>query len=141
MLWCDDMNSMRRVHGGLLRRSPASQSGITAIGFIILFTFVGVIAFGALRLTPIYLNYMKVVGVIDGVKDEFEGQNTTSANIRRSVSRRFGVDSVGVIHHKDVTVTAVDGGLEVAAVYDHVTPFFANISFSVHFDKTVIVRR
>ena len=114
---------------------------MTTLGFIILAAFVGLIAFGAMRLTPVYLNYFKVVGVIDGVLDEFDGQNATRAVIRRSLSRRFDVESVGVISYRDIKVTAVDGGFEVSAVYDHTSPFIANISFTVHFDKTVVVRR
>jgi hypothetical protein len=117
------------------------QAGITLLGLIILAAFIGVFAFGAIRLTPVYLNYMKVVGVIEGVREEFDGQNAARADIRRSIGRRFDVESVGVITARDVSVTAVDGGYEVAAVYDHSTPFISNISFSVHFDKSVLVRR
>jgi hypothetical protein len=35
----------------------------------------------------------------------------------------------------------VDGGLQVSAIYNHTTPFLGNISFTVHFDKTEVVRR
>ena len=114
---------------------------MTTLGFIILAAFVGLIAFGVMRLTPVYLNYFKVVGVVEGVLEEFDGQNATRSVIRRSVQRRFDIESVGVITFRDVAVTAVDGGFEVAAVYDHTSPFIANISFTVHFNKTVIIRR
>jgi hypothetical protein len=117
------------------------QVGATLLGYIILVLFIGVFAFGAIRLTPVYLNYMKIVGVVDGVFEEFDGQNPSRAAIRSSVSRRFDVESVGVITFRDVSVTAVDGGFEVAAVYDHTSPFIGNISFTVHFDKTRVVRR
>ena len=120
---------------------PSRQSGITTLGFIILAVVIGLIAFGAIRLTPVYLNYMKVVGVMEGVREEFEGQNAARPDVRRSIARRFDVDSVGIISPRDITVTAVDGGLEVAAAYDHTTPFIYNISFTVHFDKRVLVRR
>jgi hypothetical protein len=103
--------------------------------------FIGLFAFAALRLTPVYLNYMKVVGVVDGVFNEFDGQNPTRAAIRSSISRRFDVESVSVINYRDVTVTQVDGGFEVAAVYDHTAPFISNISFTVHLDKSKLVRR
>ena len=82
-----------------------------------------------------------VVGVVDGVFNEFDGQKPTRAAIRGSIARRFDVESVSIISYRDVTVTQVDGGFEVAAVYDHTAPFIANISFTVHFDKTRIVRR
>lgn len=118
-----------------------NQAGITTLGFIILGLFIGVFVFAALRLTPVYLNYMKVVGVVDGVHAEFDGQKPTRAAIRSSVSRRFDVESVSVIHYRDVTITQVDGGFEVAAVYDHTAPFISNVSFTVHFDKTRLVRR
>jgi len=117
------------------------QAGITTLGFIILTVFIGLFAFAAIRLTPVYLNYMKVVGVIDGVFDEFDGQKATRQVLRSSISRRFDVDSVGVITYRDVAVTAVDGGLEVKAEYDHTAPFIYNVSFTVHFNKTALIRR
>ena len=132
---------MTRAKHTSIRRLRRRQTGITTIGFIILAAFVGLIAFGAMRLTPVYLNYFKVVGVVEGVLDEFDGQNATRSVIRRSLSRRFDIESVGIISYRDVTVTAVDGGFEVAAVYDHTSPFIANISFTVHFNKTVVIRR
>ncbi len=114
---------------------------MTTIGLIIMVIFIGLFAFAALRLTPVYLNYLKVASVVDGVVTEFEGQNANRNAVRRSISQRFQVDSVSVITARDVTVTAVDGGLEVSAVYDHTTPFMGPISFTVHFDKTVTIRR
>ena len=131
---------MKRLQNGLYRR-PTRQAGMTTLGMIFLVVFVGMFAFAAIRLTPIYLNYMKVVGVVDGVVNEFEGQNATSTAVRRSIQRRFDVESVGLIKHRDVSVSAADGGLKVSAVYDHSTPFIGNVSFTVHFDKTEIVRR
>ena len=127
----------RQTHFGLARR----QVGATLLGYVFLVIFVGVFAFGFIRLTPVYLNYMKVVGVVDGVFEEFDGQAPTRSTLRSSISRRFGVESVSVITYREVTVTQVDGGFEVAAVYDHTTPFIGNISFTVHFDKTRVVRR
>ena len=117
------------------------QAGMTTLGLIILVSFVGLFAFGGIRLTPIYLNYMKVAGVVSGIQEEFDGANASRAEIRKSIGRRFDIESVGVIEAKDVKVTKVDGGHEVAATYSHKAPFIANVSFVVDFDKRVIVRR
>ena len=38
---------------------PKGQGGMTTLGFIILATFIGLFAFAAIRLTPVYLNYMR----------------------------------------------------------------------------------
>lgn len=117
------------------------QRGATTLGMIILVVFIGLFAFAAIRLTPVYLNYMKVVGVVEGVYEEFDGQHATSSTLRSSISRRFDVESVSEITARDVSVTPVDGGFEVRAEYDHKTPFIANVSLSVHFDKMRLVRR
>ena len=128
----------RTVSGIASRRQ---QQGATTLGIIILVAFIGLFAFGAIRLTPVYLNYMKVVGVVDGVFEEFDGQNASRTLIRSSVARRFDVESVSVITARDVSVTAVDDGYEVKAEYDHTAPFIYNVSFTVHFNKTRVVRR
>ena len=132
---------MRQLQRNMPLRSLHRQAGITTLGVVFLLTFFALFAFAGLRLTPVYLNYMKIVGVIDGVVAEYEGQNANRAAVRRSISRRFDVDSVGEISYRDVKVSPVDGGLEVSAIYDHTTPFISNVSFTVHFDKTEIVRR
>ena len=123
------------------RRMKKRQAGMTTLGMIILVSFIGVFAFAGLRLTPIYLNYFKVVGVVEGVRNEFDGSNATRSAIRSSISRRFDIESVGIITAKDVKVSKVDGGHEVAATYSHKAPFIANVSFVVDFDKRVLVRR
>ncbi len=119
----------------------ARQAGMTTLGIIILVVFVGLFAFAGIRLTPVYLNYMKIVGVIDGVKEEFDGQGPSRAAIRNSIVRRFDVESVSQITARDIEITTVEGGFEVTAAYEHKAPFIANVSFTVDFRKSTKVRR
>ncbi len=114
---------------------------MTVVGFLVLGIFVGLFAFGAIRLTPVYLNYMKVAGVLNGVFEEFDSQNPSRAAIRTSISRRFGVESVSEITFRDIKVTQESGGFLIQAQYAHTTPFIGNIYFTVKFDKEVLVRR
>ncbi len=123
------------------QRSKHRQSGMTTLGLIILALFVGIFAFAGIRLVPVYLNYMKIGGVVEGDGEEFDSTNASRAMIRGSVSRRFDIESVSVITARDVKVTGKDGGFEVSATYSHKAPFIANISFVVDFDKRVMVRR
>ncbi len=121
----------------ILRR----QAGMTTLGLLILVVFVGMFAFAAIRLAPVYLNYMKVVGVVNGVVEEFDATGASRAQIVSSISRRFDIESVSEVRAKDVRVKNVGKGFEVVAAYSHKTPFVANISFVVDFDKRVVVRR
>ena len=121
--------------------SPTRERGMTTFGFLILVSFIGLFVFAAIRLTPVYLNYAKVAGVLDGVYDEFANQNPTRGAIRTSVNRRFEVESISVISGREIKVRADSGGFLVVAQYDHTTPFISNIYFTVRFDKEVLVRR
>lgn len=121
--------------------APSRERGMTSLGVLILITFLGLFAFAAIRLTPIYLNYIKVAGILDGVYEEFDGQNPTRANIRKSIDRRYDVDSVSVIEKREIKVTADNSGFVVTAKYDHMAPFIGNIFFTVRFDKDVMIRR
>ena len=141
------MCASSHIQGSKVLRSARGRSalrregGMTTLGMIILVAFLGLFAFAGIRLTPVYLNYMKVLGVVNGVHDEFDGANASRSAIRSSITRRFDVESVGQITAREVTVTAVDGGFEVRAKYNHVAPFIATVSFFVEFDKAVLVRR
>ena len=122
-------------------RATAGQAGMTTVGFLILVVFIGLFAFAFIRLTPVYLNYMKVAGVLEGVHKEFDSQNASRNAIRTSISRRFDVESVSQITANDIKVTTDGNGFLVKAAYDHSAPFIGNVSFTVHFDKEVLVRR
>ncbi len=126
------------------RRSHCSQQqvrGMTTLGMLILVAFLGMFAYAAIQLTPVYLNYMKVAGVVEGVKEEFDGQNPTIGTIRRSIGRRFGIEMVSVITPEDIKVTPESGGFLVDATYDHTVSYLGNVSFTVHFDKKAVIRR
>jgi len=127
---------MRR-HG----QSAPRQAGGTAVGFIMLALFIGLFAFAAIRLTPVYLNYMKVAGVLEGVFDEYDSQNPSRATLRSAISRRFGVESVSVISSRDIKVTPDSAGFLLVANYAHTEPFIGNLHFTVRFNKRVLVRR
>jgi hypothetical protein len=117
------------------------QAGMTTLGVIFLIAFIGLFAFAGLRLTPVYLNYMKIAGVISGVQQEFDRENAGRSAMRNSISRRFDIESVGILSAQEVKVTKVDGGYEIAASYSHKVPFIANVSFIVDFDNRAIIRR
>jgi len=142
MFSSDNCGQIRRFrHPTPMRRTQSRQTGITTVGFLILAVFIGLFAFAGMRLSPVYLNYMKVTGVLDGVFKEFDSQNPSRASIQKSIRRRFDVESVTVITARDIKIVNESGGFRIEAVYDHMAPFIGNVSFLVHFDKKVLVRR
>jgi len=125
----------------LIGRSQSFQAGVTALGTLILITFLGLFTFEAILLTPTYLNYMKVTAILDGVAKEFDSDDPTRRRVRKSISQRFDAENIRAITAKDIKIVADSDGFQLEAVYDHTIPVIANVSFTVHFDKKVLLRR
>jgi len=116
------------------------QQGMTFIGLLFVLAMAGVIVYAGIRLAPIYLNYMKVVRAMDGVAAEIKGDNPDPATIRGLLDRHFTIDDPTGIDVKDIEITKDDGGVQMHVAYDDAAPYVANVSLSVHFEKTVKVR-
>jgi Domain of unknown function (DUF4845) len=115
-------------------RLPSRERGITAIGLIILITFVGVFAYAGIRLLPVYLEYFSVVRAIQSLKADAESGPTA---MRKELEKRFDIDNITSLDWHEVQITKEGSSYAVHAAYDAETPFIANVGFIVHFDKTV----
>ena len=116
------------------------QDGMTFIGLLCILALVGVVVYAGIRLAPLYLNYMKVAKAMDSVATEVKGDNPDPAAIRAAIDRHFTIDDPTGLTAKDVEITKDDGGVQMHVAYDDAVPYVANVSLSVHFEKTVKVR-
>ncbi len=69
------------------------QQGMTFIGLLCILALAGVVVYAAIRLTPLYLNYMKVSkhhGI--GTASEVKGENPDPAEMRRIIERHWTMD-------------------------------------------------
>jgi predicted lipid carrier protein YhbT len=116
----------------------ARQRGITFIGWVALLVPVAILLYAGIRLTPVYLNHLKVSRVLDQVATEARGSETVNAqSVRRSIASRFDVDMVS--HPRPDQIAIVREGQKwfAEARYEDVTPLFGNVSLLVTFDKRV----
>ncbi len=117
------------------------QRGMTTLGMVILLVFIGLFVFAGIRLVPVYLEHMKIESVMNGVQQEFDGNNPSQRNIMNYIEKRFDVESVNVITVRDVQIRRNGEAYDVTVTYSNKTPFISNVSFAVDFDKKVTVRR
>ena len=117
----------------------ARQRGVTAIGWLILLIPFAIIIYAGIRLTPVYLNYMKVSRSLSELSDEYRGGGATPDAIRSSLNKRFDIESIDYPSVKDVNITRSGAGWQVEAAYYDQVPLFAHISLQVAFDKSVTV--
>ena len=116
------------------------QRGMTFLGILVLVVVVGVWVYAAIRLTPKYLEYMKVATTLEKVRDEHESSpGTTEFMLMKAVERRFNIESVTAITEKDIEIKRDGDVFTMRAAYDETVPLVGNVSFLVSFDKTVEV--
>jgi len=112
------------------------QSGVTALGWLILLTPFAIVIYAGIRATPVYLNYLKVVKTLEGTKSELKG-GANASSIKTAIDKHFEIDMVNYPDAKDFKITRDEGAWLVEAQYDDDAPLFANISLHFQFDKQV----
>lgn len=117
------------------------QNGITALGFLIVAIFLGVILLAVIKLAPVYLEYAKVESSLNKVATEFQGERPSVEDIRTAIQRRFDIEDVRSINSRDISVTREPGGYTVTAAYEGRVSYLANLSLVAAFQKTVEIKR
>lgn len=117
------------------------QRGITFIGFLVLAVLIGVVAYGGLRLVPVYLEHMAVSSVMKSVKSELDGQGASPVTIRNAIERRLNVESVSTVNARDFDISRGSGGWVLRIEYEGRVPYLGNLSLVASFDRQVEIRR
>lgn len=116
------------------------QAGITFIGWVVLLTPVAIVGYAAIRLTPVYLNYMKVSKTLKQTAAENKGDATLNPNaVRVAIEKRFDIEGVNYPKVSDVVVSRVGNAWAISVDYEDSVPLFAGISLVVHFEKSAAV--
>lgn len=113
------------------------ERGVTFLGWVVLLIPVGLMLYAGIRLTPVFLEYMKIASTLEQVSEEFKGDPTDARAIRVAIERRFDIEDVRVIDRNDIKIRKEGSGYVLQANYLDTVPFIANIALTVEFDKTV----
>jgi hypothetical protein len=117
-----------------------SQSGMTALGFIIIAALVGVVGLAALKVTPMYIKNMRMSTIMADVEKDLSGQGPTAVTIRQELARRFSVEDIN-LDSDSLKITQSKNGFTLSISYEERAPYVADIFLVVAFDKQVEIRR
>lgn len=116
------------------------QRGMTMLGILVLVVVVGAWVYAGIRMTPKYLEYMRIASTLEKVRDEFDANpGTTEFMLRKAVERHFDIEMVNVITSNDLEITKDGGTFTMRAAYEDTVPLAGNVSFLLEFDKSVEV--
>lgn len=118
-----------------------TQRGMTTIGLILSAGIAFLIVFAALRLVPVYLEYMKVAGVLESVHQQLNNNDPSVQDIQNAVGRRLDIEMVSAVKRADFKVSRQGRGYQLRVAYSHTAPYIGNVSFLVEFDKAVEIAK
>jgi len=114
------------------------QRGMTFIGLLCILVLVGIIGYAGVRLVPLYLNYMKIARTMEAAATEYKTDSGGTDAVKTSLDRHWAIEDITTVNYKDIEITKDEnGGLQLHVAYDDSAPYIANVSLSVHFEKTV----
>lgn len=112
------------------------QRGITFLGGLLLLIPIAIVLYAFIRLTPVYLNYMRVARSLDTAAASASGSGPVSIQaIRSSLYKQFDIDSITFPTVQDIQIHQDGGTWVIEAKYEDTAPLFGNISLIVDFDK------
>jgi hypothetical protein len=116
----------------------SSQRGVTFIGWLFLLVPLAVLFYAGIRLTPLYLNYMRVARSLQQTATEYEdGGQINPQRVRNSLEKRFDIESIEFPNVKEIDIHRDGENWVAIADYEDGVPLFANISLVVAFHKEV----
>ena len=115
------------------------SSGITFIGFLMLLAIIGFFAYLAMRLVPLYIEYMGVVKAMEQVRAMPNSRNMSPEEIRRDLTLKFSVQYVDnvAIPPQAIQVLRQGNSQTLRIQYERRVPFVYNIDLLATFDKSV----
>jgi hypothetical protein len=114
------------------------QRGITFLGWLVILIPIVLVAYAGIRITPVYLNYMKVARALDATASTMRAEeNPTREAIRTALNRHFEIDSIEYPQANDLSITRDGKAWVIEAKYEDTAPLFANLSILLAFDKVV----
>jgi predicted lipid carrier protein YhbT len=116
------------------------QSGVTAIGFVVLALLFGVIGLAALKVVPLYMQKMTVGRVLADIERDARSGGQTAQGIRNELDRRLSVESAD-IPKENVKITPVKDGFQLRVQQEARVQFIADLWFLVVIDEQVEIRR
>ena len=117
-----------------------SQAGITALGFLILATLVGVVGLAVLKVTPMYIKNMRMTTIMTDVERDLSGQGPTPVTIRQELAKRFSVEDIN-LDVEEFKITQSKNGYSLRVTYEERASYVADLYLVVAFDKQVEIRR
>ena len=109
--------------------------GMSMLSFVMLAGVAVVLGTMVVKLAPIYIDYWSLSKVIEDVVEENSSGDTSPAQVRQALQRRFTTNRIEAVSLRDITIKNNDKGILIDASYEKRVPLFINIDAVVKFEE------
>ena len=124
----------------MTNRTRHSQQGMTALGFIIIAAVVGIILFAVLKITPMYLENIRIKAVLTDMKAEMDGKGVTANRVRLSMARRLDIEMIK-LPPDAMKIRKSRNGYNVRVQYDNRAHYIGDLWLVIALDEQVEIIR
>jgi Tfp pilus assembly major pilin PilA len=124
-----------------MRALRKRQQGVTLIGWAIILGLIAFFVLLALRLTPSYMEYFAVKGVMDSLQEESKGAQLTPKEVRDLFDKRADVNAITVVTSKDLVFTNKGGKKVITLDYEARKPIMGNVDAVMTFHREAELRQ
>jgi Tfp pilus assembly protein PilE len=111
-----------------------NQRGVTLIGMLVACIVIVIVAIGALKIAPAYIEYFTVKKAIVAIARA--NPSATVADVRYAFQLRSAIDSIDAVGAKDLEVTKEGNEIVVSVSYPKRIPLFGNVSVVIDFSAS-----
>lgn len=115
-------------------RLRSRQSGLSALGWLVVLGVAAFLLLCAFRVGPIYIEYMQVKAVLDELLAPSKASTMSKHELLSALSKRFEVNGIEVLSSRDIKFVESREGVVVDCSYEKRVPLIYNIDVIVSFD-------
>ena len=117
------------------------QRGLGMVAWIFLLMIAGFIGIIVIKSFPVYMNHFKVFSVLKSVSEQPTTADASPIEVRESIERRFDIDMVNYVSHKDVKIAGQGDKRKMTLVYEVRIPMVYNVDAVYKFSEEFAIRQ
>jgi Domain of unknown function (DUF4845) len=116
------------------------QTGLTAIGLILILIPVGLAVYIVLKVAPVYIEALSVGDVVNSLKKELDLKEKSREEIYTMIKKRLDVNNISSVDKDDIKIQKTVNDVKVAIDYEARVPLFWNVALALSFHKNAVMR-
>jgi len=111
----------------------SKQKGMTFIGLVVVLGILGIFVFSVLKVFPVYMEHFSVTKSMEAVENNPKIKTLSSSAIKSLLVKKFDMNEVTSVTHKEIKVHRGTGDLSVSITYEVRDDYLGNVDIVLSF--------